>query len=394
MPALRPDPDDTTQLTRPDSLWPDSWHAQDESRRPGAAGRYGAAEAALGRRLVAAGSSPAMALCRPAIALRVVLLVQAVVALAVLPGTGSAGQALLQVPGPLCAALGASLVWLPALCALQAWLARRGPALQALLASAAGALAALAGWLLTLLLGVAAGGGWAAATAALAGAGVALALWTWLALRLALARPADARARLAELQSRIRPHFLFNALNTALALVRADPARAELVLEDLSALFRAALAEDGSAVTLDDEIDLAQRYLAIEKLRFADRLQLRWDLDPEAGFARVPPLVLQPLVENAVRHGIEPAARGGLVRVTSRVRRGLAEIEVVNTLPQPVAAAGVDGESGEAGAAATGGHGMALANVRERLRLLHDLAGTLDTRVADGCFHARITVPM
>lgn len=394
MQPLHPDPDADAQLTRPDSLWPDSWHAHEDGRRGGAGRRFGDAEAVPARRLVAAGSSPAVALCRPAIALRVVLLVQAVVALAVLPGSGSAGQALLLLPGPLCAALAASLVWLPALCALQAWLARRSPALQAVLASAGGALAAQAGWLLTLLLGVAPGGGWAAATAALAGAGIALALWTWLALRLALARPADASARLAELQSRIRPHFLFNALNTALALVRADPARAELVLEDLSALFRAALAEDGSAVSLDDEIDLAQRYLAIEKLRFADRLQLRWDLDPEAGFARVPPLVLQPLVENAVRHGIEPAARGGLVRVTSRVRRGLAEVEVVNTLPTSSADAEGDAE-GDAGAGMlTAGHGMALANVRERLRLLHDLAGTLDTRVADGCFHARITVPM
>jgi two-component system sensor histidine kinase AlgZ len=238
------------------------------------------------------------------------------------------------------------------------------------------------GWGVALALGVAPPGSWPAAVAALAGAGLAGVLWAWLRLRLALARPADARARLSELQSRIRPHFLFNALNTALALVQVDPARAEVVLEDLSALFRAALAETGSAVTLDDEIDLAQRYLAIEKLRFADRLDLRWDLDPDAAFARLPPLVLQPLVENAVRHGIEPAARGGKVLVKTRLHRGMAEVEVINTLPDD------PDERGEAGA------GIALANVRERLHLMHDLAASLDTRVEAGRWHARITVPM
>ena len=129
----------------------------------------------------------------------------------------------------------------------------------------------------------------------LGGAGFAALLWAWLDMRSRIWHPANASARLAELQSRIQPHFLFNALNTALALVRVDPARAESVLEDLAQLFRVALAETGSAVTLDEEIDLAQRYLAIEQLRFGDRLQLVWDLDPAAASASVPPLVLQPL---------------------------------------------------------------------------------------------------
>ncbi|OYU93504.1 MAG: hypothetical protein CFE45_20775 [Burkholderiales bacterium PBB5] len=184
---------------------------------------------------------------------------------------------------------------------------------------------------------------------------------------------------MAELQSRIRPHFLFNALNTALALVQVDPPRAEGVLEDLSALFRVALAETGSAVSLDDEVDLAQRYLAIEQIRFGARLALAWDLDPAAATARLPPLVLQPLVENAVRHGVEPSPRGGTVRVRSRVLRGMVQLEVINSLPA---------EPGPPGS------GLALANVRERLRLLHDLAGRLHTEQRDGHFIARIEVPL
>ena len=144
-------------------------------------------------------------------------------------------------------------------------------------------------------------------------------VWVWLDQRARSARPADASARLAELQSRIRPHFLFNALNTAVALVQIDPERAESVLEDLSQLFRVALAEVGASVTLAEEIDLAQRYLAIEQVRFGDRLAVSWEVDAAASSARVPPLVLQPLVENAVRHGIETSLRGGTVL---RARQG------------------------------------------------------------------------
>jgi two-component system sensor histidine kinase AlgZ len=193
-------------------------------------------------------------------------------------------------------------------------------------------------------------------------------------------QPADARARLAELQSRIRPHFLFNALNTALALVRVDPDRAERVLEDLSALFREALADTGASVTLADEIDLAQRYLAIEQVRYGERLQVQWDIDPAAGAARVPPLVLQPLVENAVRHGVEPSAHGGRLWVQAAQRRGHAVVLIRNTVPP---------EPSRPGA------GMALANVRERLRLLHDMGAQCDVwQDGDSLFNARIVVPL
>jgi two-component system sensor histidine kinase AlgZ len=213
----------------------------------------------------------------------------------------------------------------------------------------------------------------------LSGAAFAALLWAWLELRARIADPTHASARLAELQSRIRPHFLFNALNTALALVRLDPERAERVLEDLAQLFRVALADVGESVSLAEEIDLARRYLDIEEIRYGARLQVQWHIDPRVHGARVPPLVLQPLVENAVRHGIEPAAAGGQVRITARVRRGQVEVLVSNTVGE---------EPGSPG------HGMALNNVRERLLLLHDVAASCTVSQAGGLFHARMVLPL
>jgi len=161
--------------------------------------------------------------------------------------------------------------------------------------------------------------------------------------------------------------------------VRADPAAAERVLEDLSQLFRVALAEAGASVPLDEEITLAQAYLAIEQVRFGRRLQVDWDLEAAAGAARVPPLVLQPLVENAVRHGIEPLSGGGRVWVHSRTRGGQVEVTVSNTIGDEPA---------------NPGHGMALHNVRERLRLLHDVAAQCDVWRDGAVFHARIVLPL
>lgn len=378
-PPVIPDPGDT--VARDTSLWPDTGH-----RRPaGASSLFNASrfdplhlQAVANRRRLA----QQFDLCRPALALRVLLAVQLAVLLAGAPlarGWLDAGS---RAAVGAFAALAASLLWLPAACALRPWLAglhgNQAPWREGVLV-ALGALAGLAGWAMVAAPGLVQGGGSAAAGSALAGAGLAFGVWRWLGLRAAAAQPAEASARLAELQSRIRPHFLFNALNTALALVQVDPQRAEAVLEDLAQLFRAALAEAGSAVSLDDEIDLAQRYLAIEQLRFGERLQLVWDLDPAAAGASLPPLVLQPLVENAVRHGIEPAPAGGRIVVSTKASRGMAIVLVTNTLPPTPG---------------PGGHGIAQANVAERLRLLHDVAATVHCGVEHGLYNARIEVPL
>jgi two-component system sensor histidine kinase AlgZ len=270
-------------------------------------------------------------------------------------------------------------LWLVAVCALRGRLASQpGPTRLAVLITL-GAAAAVLGWLPLCAAGMAEASALRLAGVALAGAAVAGTMWVWLDQRARLWQPVDSRARLAELQSRIRPHFLFNALNTALALVRVDPTRAEGVLEDLAQLFRVALADAGESVSLDEEIHLAQRYLAIEKIRYGDRLQLSWDIDPRVGTARVPPLVLQPLVENAVRHGVEPSLHGARIWVQASVRRGQAVILVSNTVSD---------------SPSTPGHGMALRNVRERLRLLHDVAGQCDVWREGGLFRARVIVPL
>lgn len=318
-------------------------------------------------------------LCRPAVALRVMLLVQWAVVVAVVPWAQGWADGLSRLTLGAFAGLAGSLLWLPLACALRPVLMPRSAVVRDSALVGLGAVSGLVGWGLLALPGLVPAQPAAGVGSALAGASLAWCVWRWLGLRATAAQPVEASARLAELQSRIRPHFLFNALNTALALVQVDPRKAEAMLEDLAQLFRVALAESGSAVTLHDEIDLAQRYLAIEKLRFGDRLKVVWDLDEAANHAVLPPLVLQPLVENAVRHGIEPSLRGGRVLVRTRVKRGMAKIEVMNTLSD---------EPGRPGA------GIALANVAERLRLLHDVAATLETGVVEGNYRARIVVPL
>jgi two-component system sensor histidine kinase AlgZ len=171
---------------------------------------------------------------------------------------------------------------------------------------------------------------------------------------------------------------LFNTLNSAIALVRAEPARAEALLEDLSELFRSALADTQADTTLAQELQLAQRYLAIEQVRFGDRLRLTWSLDPLANAARLPPLLLQPLVENAVKHGVEPSLHGADVAIATQRRGSKVLIKVSNSVP-----------------AGTGqpGMGLALANVRERLDLMHDLQATFRAAQVDGQFVVRLEVP-
>jgi two-component system sensor histidine kinase AlgZ len=318
-------------------------------------------------------------LCRPALALRVTLVVQIAVALAGMPTMASAGAAMLALPTIAFAGLAATLLWLPAICALRPWLPRLPTATRGAVAAALGAVSALASWSLVAALGLVPGDQWRGTIAAIEGCAMATAVWVWLSLRERAARPVDAFARLAELQSRIRPHFLFNALNTVLALLRTDPERAENMLEDLALLFRVALVEVGPSVPLEDEIDLARRYLEIESMRFGSRLAVEWDIDPRSLGARVPPLVLQPLVENAVRHGIEPSLSGGRIVIRSRAHHGVVTVVVSNTCAD---------HPGESGA------GMALANVRERLRLLHDVVGALDVWRENNRFNARITVPL
>ena len=316
--------------------------------------------------------------CHVGLVLRAVLGVQLLLALGLALGARDFSQWALWMSSGTVVTLSGVLLWLLLVCGLRRLLARWREPWQWLVVLSLGALCALGGWQLLNLASDEPSGWFRLLSVALAGAATAAMLLYWLKLRERTQRPADALARLVELQSRIRPHFLFNTLNTAMALVRVDPQRAEGVLEDLSELFRVALAEADTVVSLEAEVELARRYLDIEQIRYGERLRVQWQLDPAAAGARVPPLLLQPLVENAVRHGVEPNDGGGDVQVSTRARGAEVEILVVNTV---------------GGKAKQAGHGLALRNVRQRLRLMHDVAARFEVSQEAQRFTVRILLP-
>ncbi len=325
-------------------------------------------------------SAPAAALlfdvCHIGVALRAVLFVELVLALGAMFGASNFADWLLRLEVLTGGALPATLAWLVVVCGLKNLLERLYPLAQQMAAVMLGAVAGLSACGVLVVVGWQEPMPWLAS--ACSGALLAALLVAVMVLRERSKTPAETKARLGELQSRIRPHFLFNTLNTAIALVRAEPAKAEAVLEDLSDLFRHALLEPASVVTLADEIVLAQRYLAIEQVRFGDRIRVEWSLDAAASNAKLPPLLLQPLLENAVKHGVEPSEEGAQIRISTERRGSRVLIKVTNTVP------GGQGASGS---------GLALGNVRERLQLLHDVECQFRSTLKDGIFQVWIEVP-
>jgi two-component system sensor histidine kinase AlgZ len=217
-----------------------------------------------------------------------------------------------------------------------------------------------------------------ARTAVLAGL-VMSGLLAYLRLLAKAFSPALAEARLQALQARIRPHFLFNSLNAVLALIRRDPRRAERALEDLADLFRTLMAEPRHFVRLADEIALLQRYAEIEQLRLGERLRVVWEVDRAPADALLPPLILQPLLENAVFHGVEPSTATGeiLVRIERRGDRVLARIE------NPYVEAQAD----------RAGNRMALDNIRERLALFFDAEARIETSTSNQRYRVEMEIP-
>lgn len=314
--------------------------------------------------------------CQVGVVLRAVALVQVVVGVAALYQANSPSAWVLDVALLTVGALPGCLLWLVVACALKPWLSQAHEVFQWTVGIALGALAGVLAAEAMAFLGVVDHAARVAAgcTGALLGGAQVMVL----VMRARGQLPADTAARLAELQARIRPHFLFNTLNSAIALVRREPAQAEALLEDLSDLFRQALADQSQAVTVADEVALAQRYLAIEQVRFGSRLRVEWQLDPRADAAQLPPLLLQPLVENAVQHGVEPSPEGAQVRISTERRGDVVVIKVTNTVP--------------AGQGLVG-HGLALDNVRRRLQLLHDVRMQFRAASVDGVYQVRIEVP-
>ena len=187
------------------------------------------------------------------------------------------------------------------------------------------------------------------------------------------------QSELEALQARIRPHFLFNTLNTGAALVHAHPDEAERVLLDLADLFRSAL-RGPQLIALADELSLTRRYLDIESLRFGERLRLEWNIPASLPDVMVPSLSIQPLAENAIRHGIERLPQGGRVDVTVEVIADEVIVTIGNDLP--------------AQAGGSGGHAVGLASARERVDALTEGRGEVATQLVDGRHIATMTLPL
>ena len=217
------------------------------------------------------------------------------------------------------------------------------------------------------------------ATRTLSAVVIAAAMYEYFRLRARAYAPSFSEARLQALQARIRPHFLFNSLNTVLGLIRADPRLAEHTLENLADLFRVFMRDARELVPLDDEVITCKEYLAIEQLRLSNRLKVVWDIDEMPGDALLPSLLLQPLLENAVHHGIEPRMEEGLISIRITKPGDRVRVEIDNPL--------------SATPAVRPGNQMALSNVRERLMLLYDMEAELKTGPQGDNFRLHLEFP-
>ncbi len=192
---------------------------------------------------------------------------------------------------------------------------------------------------------------------------------------------AEAEARLQALQSRIRPHFLFNSLNTIASLTQIDPQQAEEAVENLADLFRNSMADASHQITLKEELALSRRYLEIEKLRLGDRLQLRWCIDELPGDALVPRLIIQPLLENAIYHGIETLGTGGIIGIDGH----RYDQEIYISISNPLAT--------QEDAGQREGNRIAVENIRQRLTAIYGEQGNLTTQADCDSYITTITLP-
>lgn len=204
-------------------------------------------------------------------------------------------------------------------------------------------------------------------------------LLVYFHMRSRILSPAVGEARLQALQARIRPHFLFNSINAVMSLVRSDPQRAERALQDLADLFRVLMKENRELTRLEDEVNLCWQYLELENLRLGDRLRIAWHIDNMPKDAMVPPLILQPLLENAVYHGVEPAQTPGEISIN--IFRSRDQVNLV--IKNPYLKEGSHHS----------GNKMAMQNIRERLALHFDAEAALRCEVQGDHYQVHITLP-
>ena len=316
--------------------------------------------------------------CHLGVNLRIALTVETALVAGVVARAGDASAFWAEFIALSALAQPALLLTLLALCVAGRWLRsqpyRQGVGFTLALGMAVPALATL--WLNPLLAGA----------LRIPLAGVALfalllsaGLLAYFNLRARALSPAITEARLQALQARIRPHFLFNSLNAVLSLVRSDPRRAEHALENMADLFRALMGNASQLAPLEDEVALTRAYLELEQLRLGDRLQVAWHIQKMPGDALIPPLVIQPLVENAVYHGIEPLADGG--EISLNIYRSADKVHIV--VRNPIAP-----DPGH-----HKGNRIALANIRERLLLHFDLDAQLKSEPLGAVYQVNIVIP-
>jgi two-component system LytT family sensor kinase len=188
-----------------------------------------------------------------------------------------------------------------------------------------------------------------------------------------------AQAELRALRAQISPHFIYNALAAVAGDIHVRPDEARELLSDFAEFTRYLFRDGRSYVTLGEELDHVERYLRLEQARFRDSLNVTVDVPLETRDVVVPAMSVQPLVENAVRHGVEPSPEGGVIRVRTKVKLGRAVLSIANSVPKEPSRPG---------------HGMALKNVRERLRLMHDVAAQFEMRQDEDVFRVQIVVPL
>lgn len=203
--------------------------------------------------------------------------------------------------------------------------------------------------------------------------------YLWLRHEHLIQLQAESQARLSALEARIRPHFLFNSLNSVAALIAVRPEQAEDMVLDLSDLFRATLNDRRQWVPLNDELALCQTYIRVEEIRMEDRLRVEWQISEDAKMMLVPVLSIQPLLENAVYHGIEQMPEGGTVAVKALVNDGKLVVSVSNPIPDL--------------ASSHRGSGTALENITARLRLKHGDSASMKAVRENGQYEVRMTIP-
>lgn len=191
----------------------------------------------------------------------------------------------------------------------------------------------------------------------------------------------ESQARVDALQSRIRPHFLFNSMNIIASLIRSYPQQAEQAVEDLSELFRATLRDTGSMVPVKEEWRLCENYLRIEGLRLGERLSVKVDLSHVPNDAAIPMLTLQPLVENAIYHGIQALETGGTVEIKGQLRDNMVNIQIINPVPsfnlrKP-----------------SRGNKIAVLNITHRLHLIFGNQADLTAQEEDGLYVVTVVFP-